>query len=214
MKFAKIEDALIDIKNGKMLIVVDDENRENEGDFIMAAEHITPQDINFMASVGKGLICTPLTAQRAKELDLPFMVENNNTPNYTAFTISIDARIGGTGISASDRALTTKLLTLDTTLPFDFIRPGHIFPLIANDQGVLKRPGHTEAAVDLAILADLHPVGVICEILNEDGTMARVKDLEILAEKYALKMISIEDLITYRKKYHATTTAEDLCLDK
>ncbi len=199
MAFAKIEEALEEIKNGKMVIVVDDENRENEGDFIMAAEFITPEAINFMATIGRGLICTPISAQKARDLDLPLMVEYNNSANYTAFTVSIDARIGGTGISANDRSLTTKLLTIDATLPYDLIRPGHIFPLIAKDGGVLERAGHTEAAIDLAQLSGCSPVGVICEILNTDGTMARVNDLELIAEQYNLKLISIEDLILYRE---------------
>ena len=196
-----IETALTDLKLGKMIIVVDDEDRENEGDFILAADMVTPEAINFMATVGRGLICTPLSAELAKKFDLPLQVESNTASHGTAFTVTIDAREKiSTGISASDRSHTIKLLTNEETKANDFVRPGHIFPLIAKDGGVLERPGHTEASVDLSKLAGFSPVGVICEIMNPDGTMARYAELCQLAEQYNLKMISIADLIEYRKK--------------
>jgi 3,4-dihydroxy 2-butanone 4-phosphate synthase/GTP cyclohydrolase II len=196
-----IESAILDIKAGKMVIVVDDENRENEGDFIMAAELITPEAINFMATIGKGLICTPLSSELAQKFDLPLQVQSNTASLGTAFTVTIDAKEKiSTGISSHDRAHTIKLLTEMTTKASDFARPGHIFPLIAKDGGVLERPGHTEAAVDLCLAADLSPVGVICEIMNADGTMARFPELCELADLHHLKMISIEDLIQFRKK--------------
>jgi 3,4-dihydroxy 2-butanone 4-phosphate synthase / GTP cyclohydrolase II len=200
-----IESALSDLKRGKMVIVVDDENRENEGDFIMAADMITPEAINFMATIGKGLICTPLSTDLAKKFDLPLQVSSNTASLGTAFTVTIDAKEKiSTGISASDRAHTIKLLTQLDTKASDFARPGHIFPLIARPGGVLERPGHTEASVDLCVAAGLTPVGVICEIINADGSMARFPELCDLADKYDLKMISIEDLIHYRR------TQEDL----
>ena len=196
-----IETALTDLKLGKMIIVVDDEDRENEGDFILAADMVTPEAINFMATVGRGLICTPLSAELAKKFELPLQVESNTASHGTAFTVTIDAREKiSTGISASDRSHTIKLLTNEETKANDFVRPGHIFPLIAKDGGVLERPGHTEASVDLSKLAGFSPVGVICEIMNPDGTMARYAELCQLAEQYNLKMISIADLIEYRKK--------------
>lgn len=196
-----IEAALIDLKMGKMIIVVDDENRENEGDFIMNADLVTPQMINFMATVGRGLICTPLTSDLAQRFDLPLQVTSNTASLGTAFTVTIDAKDHiSTGISAADRSHTIHLLTKASTLATDFVRPGHIFPLIAKDGGVLERPGHTEAAVDLAKLSGSAPVGVICEIMNPDGSMARLDDLFILADEHDLKIISIEDLISYRKK--------------
>ncbi|MCH2045351.1 MAG: 3,4-dihydroxy-2-butanone-4-phosphate synthase [Saprospiraceae bacterium] len=197
-----IEAAIEDIRAGKLVIVVDDEDRENEGDFICAAERITPQLVNFMATHGRGLICTPLTAKRCQELNLPLMAQDNTALHQTAFTVSIDL-IGygcSTGISAYDRATGIKKLTQPDTIPTDYARPGHIFPLIAKDGGVLRRSGHTEAAVDLARLAGLYPAGVLVEILNEDGTMARLPDLFKIAEKHDLKIISIEDLIEYRFK--------------
>lgn len=196
----KIEDALADLKAGKIIIVVDDEDRENEGDFVMAAEAVTPEAINFMATIGHGLICTPLSTELAQKYDLPLQVHSNTATLGTAFTVTIDAKEKiSTGISASDRAYTIKLLTHKETKANDFARPGHIFPLIAKDRGVLERPGHTEAAVDLAKMAGFSAVGVICEIINDDGTMARFPELCKLAEEHNLKMISIEDLITYRK---------------
>ena len=199
MKFHNIEDAIEDIKRGKMVIVIDDENRENEGDFIMAADRVTPQDINFMATVGRGLICAPITKKRAEELELPLMVSSNDSIHNTAFTISIDSAKGGTGISCEDRALTLIELTQKTTVASDLMRPGHIFPLIARDGGVLEREGHTEAAVDLARLAGCFPAGVICEIMSEDGSMAKTPELFEIAKKYDLKIITIEDLVKFRK---------------
>jgi 3,4-dihydroxy 2-butanone 4-phosphate synthase/GTP cyclohydrolase II len=195
-----IEAALSDLRAGKIIIVVDDENRENEGDFIMAADFITPEAINFMATIGKGLICTPLSSELARRFDLPLQVGSNTASHGTAFTVSIDAKEKiSTGISASDRSHTIKLLTEKSTTSSDFARPGHIFPLIAKDGGVLERPGHTEASVDLCKMAGLSPVGVICEIINPDGTMARYPELCELADKHDLKMIAIDDLIDYRR---------------
>jgi 3,4-dihydroxy 2-butanone 4-phosphate synthase / GTP cyclohydrolase II len=196
--FDKIDDAIQDIKCGKMVVVVDDENRENEGDLIMAAQYVTPDAINFMADKGRGLICTPITTQKAFELKLTPMVKANDSLHYTAFTESVDYIGAGTGISTQARSLTVQALNHSNTNPDELVRPGHIFPLIARDGGVLERAGHTEAAVDLARIAGLSPVGVICEILNEDGTMARVPDLMRFCRKFELKLISIEDLITYR----------------
>lgn len=198
--FDTIESAIEDIKRGKIVIVIDDENRENEGDFIMAADRVTPEAINFMATHGRGLICTPITNSRAQELELDLMVKSNGCVNNTAFTVSIDLNNGGTGISCADRAYTTLALTNKKTVASDFVRPGHIFPLIAKDGGVLERDGHTEAAVDLARLAGCDPSGVICEIMSEDGTMARTEELKELAVKFGLKFITIKDLIEYRKK--------------
>jgi 3,4-dihydroxy 2-butanone 4-phosphate synthase/GTP cyclohydrolase II len=195
-----IESAIQELRAGRMIIVVDDENRENEGDFVMAAEMITPEAVNFMVTVGKGLICTPLSRELAKKFDLRLQVEQNTASLGTAFTVTIDAKEKiSTGISASDRSHTIKLLTDQKTSSEDFVRPGHIFPLIAKDGGVLERPGHTEASVDLARLAGFSSVGVICEIINPDGSMARFPDLCELADKHNLKMISIEELITFRK---------------
>ncbi|MFP5457948.1 MAG: 3,4-dihydroxy-2-butanone-4-phosphate synthase [Bacteriovoracia bacterium] len=202
-----IEAAIADLKLGKMIIVVDDENRENEGDFVMAAELITPEAVNFMATHGRGMICAPITAQMAIDLALPLQTGTNTAPLSTAFTVTIDAIEGvSTGISASDRARTLKILTDPKTVAGDFSRPGHIFPLIAREGGVLVRDGHTEAAVDLAKIAGLAPVGVICEILNADGSMARRGDLEIIADEHNLKLISIEDLIHYRKQHENLIT--------
>ena len=199
-KLNTIEEAIQDIRDGKLIIVVDDENRENEGDFICAAQMISPELINFMATHGRGLICTPLTAKRCDELELRPMQQQNTAVHETAFTISIDLLGHGcsTGISAYDRATGIRLLTDSNTKSSDYARPGHIFPLIAKDGGVLRRAGHTEAAVDLARLAGLEPAGVLVEILNEDGTMARLDDLYGIAKKHDLKIISIEDLIKYR----------------
>ncbi|MCT4665525.1 MAG: bifunctional 3,4-dihydroxy-2-butanone-4-phosphate synthase/GTP cyclohydrolase II [Flavobacteriales bacterium] len=199
-KLNSITEALEDIKHGKVVIVVDDENRENEGDFVCAAEKITPEMVNFMAMHGRGLICTPLTEQRCKELDLDLMVGKNTDPNNTAFTISVDKVGDGvtTGISASDRAKTILSLVDKTTNPENLSRPGHIFPLKAREGGVLRRAGHTEAAIDLARMAGFAPAGVIVEIMNEDGSMARLPELMDIAKKFDLKIISIEDLISYR----------------
>ncbi|CAM1363126.1 Riboflavin biosynthesis protein RibBA [Tenacibaculum litoreum] len=198
-----IEEAIEDIKNGKVIIVVDDEDRENEGDFLAAAEKITPEMINFMATHGRGLICTPLTETRCKELELGMMVNNNTDPMETAFTVSVDLRGNGvtTGISASDRAKTVQALINPNTKPFDLARPGHIFPLKAKNGGVLRRTGHTEAAIDFARLAGLEPAGVIVEIMNEDGTMARLPQLMKVAKKFDLKIVSIEDLVAYRMEH-------------
>ncbi len=200
LELDKIEDAIKDIKNGKIVIVVDDEGRENEGDFIAAAEMVTPEMINFMATHGRGLICVPLTDNRCKELELPMMVENNTVLHHTQFTVSVDLIGHGctTGISAYDRAKTIEFLAKDDTKPHELGRPGHIFPLRAKNGGVLRRPGHTEAAVDLAKLAGLKPAGILVEILNEDGTMARLPQLIEVAKKFDLKLSSIEDLVAYR----------------
>ncbi len=202
-KFNTIEEAIEDIKKGKMVIVVDDPDRENEGDLVIAAEKITPEAINFMAKEGRGLICLSLLPDRCKELDLPLMTDRNTDPKGTAFCVSIDAhpKYGTTtGISAYDRAITIKLAVSPDAKPQDFIRPGHIFPLKARKGGVLERTGHTEASVDLARLAGLYPAGVICEIMKEDGTMARLPDLIEFAKKHSLKIITIADLVQYRLK--------------
>ncbi|WP_440881283.1 3,4-dihydroxy-2-butanone-4-phosphate synthase [Tenacibaculum sp. C7A-26P2] len=198
-----IEEAIDDIKNGKVIIVVDDEDRENEGDFLAAAELITPEMVNFMATHGRGLICTPLSEDRCKALELGMMVSNNTDPMETAFTVSVDLRGNGvtTGISASDRAKTIKALVDEQTKPFELARPGHIFPLKAKNGGVLRRTGHTEAAIDFARLAGLKPAGVIVEIMNEDGTMARLPELLEVAKKFNLKIVSIEDLVAYRMEH-------------
>ncbi|MCK5782529.1 MAG: 3,4-dihydroxy-2-butanone-4-phosphate synthase [Flavobacteriales bacterium] len=195
-----IAEAIEDIKAGKIIIVVDDEDRENEGDFLAAAEMVTPEMINFMATHGRGLICMPISEDRVKELNLEMMVTNNTDPKETGFTVSVDLLGHGvtTGISASDRSLTVKALVQDDTKPNDLSRPGHIFPLRAKNGGVLRRTGHTEAAIDFARLAGLKPAGVICEIMNEDGSMARVPELLDVAKRFDLKMVSIEDLIAYR----------------
>lgn len=183
-----------------MIIVVDDEDRENEGDFVMAADMVTPEAINFMATVGRGLICTPVSTAVAKKLDLPLQVQTNTASLGTAFTVTIDAREKiSTGISSSDRSHSIKLMTDPGTVAYDFVRPGHIFPLIAKDGGVLERPGHTEASVDLSKLSGFASVGVICEIMNPDGTMARMPELCEIATQHNLKMISIADLIQYRR---------------
>ena len=198
-----IEDAIQDIKKGKIIIVVDDENRENEGDFLAAAEMVTPEMINFMATHGRGLICAPLTELRCKELELGMMVSNNTDPMETAFTVSVDLRGKGvtTGISASDRSKTVKALIDNDTKSFDLARPGHIFPLKAKEGGVLRRTGHTEAAIDFARLANLKPAGLIVEIMNEDGTMARLPQLIDVAKKFDIKIVSIEDLVAYRMEH-------------
>lgn len=198
-----IEEAIEDIRNGKIIIVVDDEDRENEGDFMCAAEKTTPEMINFMATHGRGLICAPLTESRCKELDLKTMVTNNTDHLETAFTVSVDLKGNGvtTGISAADRAKTIIALIDSDTKAFDLARPGHIFPLIAKQGGVLRRTGHTEAAIDFARLAGFKPAGVICEIMNEDGSMARLPELAEVARKFNLKLVSIEDLVAYRMQH-------------
>ncbi|MEY4012626.1 MAG: 3,4-dihydroxy-2-butanone-4-phosphate synthase [Bacteroidota bacterium] len=198
-----IEEAIEDIRQGKVIIVVDDENRENEGDFLAAAEKVTPEMINFMATHGRGLICAPLTESRCKELGLHVMVSNNTDPMETAFTVSVDLRGNGvtTGISAADRAKTILSLVNPDTKPHDLARPGHIFPLIAKQGGVLRRTGHTEAAIDFARLAGFKSAGVIVEIMNEDGTMARLPQLVKVAKKFNLKLVSIEDLVAYRVQH-------------
>jgi 3,4-dihydroxy 2-butanone 4-phosphate synthase / GTP cyclohydrolase II len=198
-----IEDAINDIRQGKVIIVVDDENRENEGDFIAAAEKVTPEMINFMAAQGRGLICAPLTEDRCEELDLSMMVKNNTVLHHTQFTVSVDLIGHGctTGISVHDRAKTIQALVKAETKPYDLGRPGHIFPLRAKNGGVLRRTGHTEAAVDLARLAGFKPSGILVEILNEDGTMARLPQLYDVAKKFDLKIISIEDLVAYRMEH-------------
>ncbi|MRX41968.1 3,4-dihydroxy-2-butanone-4-phosphate synthase [Flavobacterium sp. LC2016-23] len=198
-----IEEAIEDIRQGKVIIVVDDEDRENEGDFLAAAEKVTPEMINFMATHGRGLICTPLTESRCKELDLRAMVSNNTDHMETAFTVSVDLKGQGvtTGISAADRSKTVQALVDANTKPHDLARPGHIFPLVAKQGGVLRRTGHTEAAIDFARLAGFKSAGVICEILNEDGTMARLPQLIQVAKKFDLKLVSIEDLVAYRMQH-------------
>lgn len=200
MNFNTIEDAITDIKSGKIIIVIDDENRENEGDFIAAAEKVTPEMINFMATHGKGLICAPLLESRCKELDLELMIGRNTAAFETPFTVSVDLIGDGctTGISASDRSKTIKALVNPNTKKEQLGKPGHIFPLKAREGGVLRRAGHTEAAIDLARLAGLEPAGVIVEILNEDGSMARTEELHKIAKKFDLKFITIKDLIKYR----------------
>jgi len=209
-KLDSIEAAIEDIRNGRVIIVVDDENRENEGDFIAAAENITPETVNFMAKEGRGLICAALSKKRAKQLKLEMMVSNNTSSHETAFTVSVDLIGKGctTGISASDRAATIRALANPKTKPEELGRPGHIFPLKAKKGGVLKRAGHTEATVDLAKLAGLKPVGALVEIMNEDGTMARLPELYKIAKKFKLKIISIEHLIAYRLSLKSLITRE------
>jgi 3,4-dihydroxy 2-butanone 4-phosphate synthase / GTP cyclohydrolase II len=200
--FNSVAEAVEDIRQGKVIIVVDDEDRENEGDFICAAELITPEIVNFMAMYGRGLICAPLPEERCEELELNLMVGNNTSLHETPFTISVDllSKKTTTGISARDRALTIKALVNPETKPADLGRPGHIFPLKAKSRGVLRRAGHTEAAVDLTRLAGLQPGGALVEIMNDDGSMARLPDLVLLAERFNIKLISIKDLIAYRLK--------------
>ena len=203
IKLNTIEEAIEDIRQGKIIIVVDDEGRENEGDFLAAAEKVTPEMINFMATHGRGLICAPLTENRCKELGLTAMVNNNTDPMETAFTVSVDLRGNGvtTGISAADRAKTVLSLVDPNIKPHELARPGHIFPLIAKQGGVLRRTGHTEAAIDFARLAGFKPAGVIVEIMNEDGSMARLPELVKVAKKFNLKLVSIEDLVAYRMQH-------------
>lgn len=201
MPFATIAKAIEDIKAGKMIIVVDDEQRENEGDFVMAGEKVRPEDINFMARHGRGLICMPVAGERLSELQIPMMVTENTTPHGTAFAVSIGAKGKiTTGISAHDRAVTVRAVADPATKPGDLCRPGHVFPLRAKPGGVLERAGHTETAVDLARLANLAPVGVLCEIMNEDGTMARLRELQDVAERFGMRMITVADLIRYRRR--------------
>lgn len=203
IKLNTIEEAIADIKNGKVIIVVDDEDRENEGDFLAASEMVTPEMINFMATHGRGLICTPITEERCKELKLDMMVGTNSDPMETAFTVSVDLKGNGvtTGISASDRAKTIQALIDPDTRSWDLTRPGHIFPLKAKEGGVLRRTGHTEAAIDFARLAGFAPAGVIVEIMNADGTMARLPELVKVAENFDLKIVSIADLVAYRMQH-------------
>ena len=193
-----IKEAIDDIRAGKMVIVVDDEDRENEGDLIIAAEKATPEAVNFIVKNARGLLCVAVTRERAEELELPLMVTNNTEYMRTAFTVSVDHKSVTTGISALERAVTIKALSNPESKAVDFLRPGHIFPLIARDGGVMVRAGHTEAATDLARLAGLNPAGLICEIMNEDGTMARRPDLETFGAAHGLKMVSVADLISYR----------------
>lgn len=211
IKLNTIKSAINDIKNGKVIIVVDDKNRENEGDFLAAAELITPSIINFMATHGRGLICAPITENIAKKLKLNLMVGTNTDPQDTAFTVSVDLSGNGvtTGISATDRAKTIKALIDSKAAPENFSKPGHVFPLVAKNGGVLRRTGHTEAAIDLPRLAGLEPAGVIVEIMNEDGSMARLKDLVKVADKFKLKIISIEDLVSYRMKHDSLIEREE-----
>lgn len=198
--FHTIEEAIEDLKAGKLVIVVDDEDRENEGDFVGLADKVTPEMINFMITHGKGLVCTAVTGEKAESLGLSLMVDKNTDPYGTAFTVSIDHESTSTGISAYERAVTIKALTEENATSCEFKRPGHIFPLVAKENGVLERPGHTEASVDLARLSGASPVGVICEIIKDDGRMARVPDLIEIAKKLQLKLITIKDLISYRKR--------------
>lgn len=201
IRFNSIEEAIEDIKIGKMVIVVDDEDRENEGDFVMASEKVTPDAINFMSKIGRGLICVSLEEKRLQELKLPLMTDNITARYGTAFTISVDAIKGTTtGISAYDRALTIKVCIDTNTKPEDLARPGHIFPLLSAPGGVLRRAGHTEAATDLSRIAGLYPSGVLCEIMDDDGTMAKLPKLYEIAKKYELKLITIKDLILFRQK--------------
>jgi 3,4-dihydroxy 2-butanone 4-phosphate synthase/GTP cyclohydrolase II len=202
MPFCTVEEAIADIRAGRFIIILDDENRENEGDLMMAAEMVTPEAINFMARFGRGLICMPMTAQRLRELDIPLMTSQNTESMGTAFTVSVDARINTTtGISAFDRSTTVHALIDPVTRRSDIVTPGHLFPLQAKEGGVLRRTGHTEACVDLARLAGLQPAGVIVEIMDDDGTMARLPQLERFAQEHGLKMLTIESLIRYRMQY-------------
>jgi len=211
-KINTIEEAIEDIKAGKVIIVIDDEDRENEGDFITAAETITPEIVNFMATHGRGLICAPITEKRCDELGLELMVARNTSVHETPFTISVDLLGYGctTGISASDRAKTIKALATSSTKPSELGRPGHIFPLKAKDNGVIRRVGHTEATIDLARLAGLEPAGALVEIMNEDGTMARLPELIKIAEKFNLKIITIKDLIEYRLRNESLIEKEEV----
>ncbi|MBY5755442.1 3,4-dihydroxy-2-butanone-4-phosphate synthase [Rhizobium leguminosarum] len=198
MTIARIEDAISAIASGKMVVVVDDQNRENEGDIVVAADSVTPETIAFMMTHARGLVCIAMEGERLDALDIPLMVPNNTESHKTAFTVSVDYLKGTTtGISAADRAATARALADDRTKPAEFARPGHIFPLRANPRGVLGRPGHTEAAVDLARLAGRIPAGVICEVANDDGTMSRLPELTLFAERHNLPLVTIEDLVAY-----------------
>ncbi|MBY2990334.1 3,4-dihydroxy-2-butanone-4-phosphate synthase [Rhizobium leguminosarum] len=198
MTIARIEDAISAIASGKMVVVVDDQNRENEGDIVVAADAVTPEAIAFMMTHARGLVCIAMEGERLDALDIPLMVPNNTESHKTAFTVSVDYLKGTTtGISAADRAATVRALVDDRTKPDEFARPGHIFPLRANPRGVLGRPGHTEAAVDLARLAGRIPAGVICEVANDDGTMSRLPELTLFAERHNLPLVTIADLVAY-----------------
>lgn len=198
MSFSQIEDAIQALRNGRMIIVVDDENRENEGDIIVAADLVTPEHISFMMRKAQGLICVALPGERLDELDIPLMVKDNSDTYSTAFTVTVDYKFGtSTGISAPDRATTVRALVNPKSRPNDFARPGHMFPLRGHPSGVLGRPGHTEAAIDLTRMANLTPGGVICEIATADGTMARFDDLVVLAEEYSMPIVTIESLIDH-----------------
>ena len=203
MTFDKISDAIESIKRGEVIVVVDDADRENEGDFVAAAQKVSPELINFMATYGRGLICVPLSQKRCQDLRLEKMASNNTDPMQTAFTVSVDLKGGGvtTGISAEDRSKTIKALVDSSSNPEDFVIPGHVFPLMAKPGGVLRRTGHTEAAIDFAALAGFEPAGVIVEIMNADGSMARVPELKKIAQKHHLKIVSIEDLVSYRMQH-------------
>jgi len=205
--FNTIEEAIEDLKRGKIIIVVDDENRENEGDFLVLADYATPENINFMATYGRGLICTPITKKIADRLDLFPMVAHNTDNHQTAFTVSVDYKTTETGISAFERSETTLQLVNAESVSTDFRRPGHVFPLIAKDNGVLERRGHTEAAVDFAKICGVQPAGVICEIMSENGEMARVPELKKIAEFHGLKFVTIEALVNYRDEQEQTTKA-------
>lgn len=207
MALATIREAIEDIRAGKFVVVVDDEDRENEGDLIIAAEKVTPESINFMAKYGRGLICMPMLGDRLDDLRIPMMVQNNTSRHTTAFTVSVEARDGTTtGISAADRAATVQKLIDPAATPDDFVMPGHMFPLRAKDGGVLQRAGHTEATIDLARLAGLFPAGVLCEVMNDDGSMARLPQLEEFAAQHGIKIISITDLIAYRRLHERLIT--------
>ncbi len=208
--FDSIEEAIADFRRGEFVVVVDDENRENEGDLVVAAEKITPEKINFMTKHARGLVCMPVCKERLEELEIPIMVENTNDKEETAFTVSVDHKTSGTGISAESRANTIRRLVDESARPEDFIRPGHIFPLRAKCDGVLEREGHTEATVDLAKLAGLKPAGVLCEILREDGSMARRDDLVLYARKHGFKIITIEDLKAYIRTEEEVATEKKL----
>ncbi|ASS57117.1 3,4-dihydroxy-2-butanone-4-phosphate synthase [Rhizobium leguminosarum] len=198
MTIARIEDAISAIANGQMVVVVDDQNRENEGDIVVAADAVTPETIAFMMTHARGLVCIAMEGERLDALDIPLMVPNNTESHKTAFTVSVDyLKDTTTGISAADRAATVRALVDDRAKPDEFARPGHIFPLRANPRGVLGRPGHTEAAVDLARLAGRVPAGVICEVANDDGTMSRLPELTLFAERHNLPLVTIEDLVAY-----------------
>lgn len=205
--FNTIEEAIEDLKRGKMIIVVDDENRENEGDFLVLADYATPENINFMATYGRGLICTPITKNIADRLDLYPMVAQNTDNHQTAFTVSVDYKTTETGISAFERSETTLQMVNAESVSSDFRRPGHVFPLIAKDNGVLERRGHTEAAVDFAKICGVQPAGVICEIMSENGEMARVPELKKIADFHGLKFVTIEALVNYRYEQEQITKA-------